>query len=346
MKRTALIFVVFFFAFGTASAQSKITVLLLTGSGVSPSTALSAIPQLNALMVNSGLNSYVFENAGVNYAAPNLTIPSMCIGTDPEALVSCAMAQHLDDRDNYDADIVLLVVPSISVAKCGGVSNSMINANDISNSNQHLAYAAVGAACAWPGFLASHEVLHLLSIEHKNGDPELNKPVRDNHGWAQSGQATAGASPADCSGGCSAVYNEMSDPDENFPVTTFPKGSNLHANAKRIVKDISWDVVAAYRPVLTVQACNPIFEFRYCNGDAGVYALTAELPGYSVSSIDVDIQVGGTGPWIDIYEGSNTCPSTNITFWSLARMILYTAYGTSECTVYVPAPNCGGPFGW
>ena len=349
MKQSVFFGILFALLAGKAIAHDHIAVLIARGAGVSQSAALSALAQLQSTNNGSGLTSLVYENAGDHLGYSNLTVTSSCSGNSPTQLVACAKADLAEDRDIYDADVVILVVPSISGVVCGSVLPGMINADDISDANSELAYAATALSCAWPGFVASHEMLHLLSIEHDSGDSELNKPVRDNHAHTHGSLATVGASPGDCYGGtgaCSVVYNMMSDPNSTFPNTTYSLGNSTHANAKRVVRDLSWDVVAAYRPKPPPLACNGVSEFHYCAGNSAVWTITATLPGYTVTNADYDVQINGSGGWIDIYEGALTCPSVTLDHvFAIGRAILETQYGTSECTIYVPEWNCPGPGG-
>ena len=92
--------------------------------------------------------------------------------------------------------------------------------------------------------------------------------------------------------------------------------------------------------------CSAVSEFHYCANHTAVWTITATLPGFEVTNADYDVQINGSGGWIDIYEGPLTCPSVNLdNVFAIGRALLETEFGTSECTVYVPNWNCPGPGG-
>ena len=89
-------------------------------------------------------------------------------------------------------------------------------------------------------------------------------------------------------------------------------------------------------------ACTLRAEFGYCIGNTTTWSITALLPEYEVLNADYDIQLGGAGGWIDIFEGILTCPSVNLDIAAIARAILLTEYGVSECSIPIPLYGCGG----
>jgi hypothetical protein len=150
---------------------------------------------------------------------------------------------------------------------------------------------------------------------------------------------TAAARPADCPIPCTLVHNKMSDPYVNF-INTAPMGTTSSNNAKRVVRDQSWDAVAANRPLPSVPKCQIRIEFNFCDGPYASQSITAWLPGYTVTYADYDWSLNGTG-WMDLYEGGLTCPSltTNSAFWARAILTLSTGQ-ISICTISVGPRAC------
>lgn len=92
-------------------------------------------------------------------------------------------------------------------------------------------------------------------------------------------------------------------------------------------------------PGCELQACNIDWELQFCHEGNIVVAVTALLPGYEILNMDYDVSFGG-GPWEDLLEGARICPALIPQFATIARAILETPVGYSECTVTVPIPTC------
>ncbi|MDJ0709586.1 MAG: hypothetical protein QNJ14_04305 [Woeseiaceae bacterium] len=355
MKKMTLVIILLSLslAAGRASAVESIKVLVVRGPGVNAVTALGRLNELNELMSLSGLASYDFENAGDHVGAPGLTQPSTCSMTTANALIACLMYDDPDPdvfdipaaRTLYDADIVLMVVPFVSAATCGVTPSGMTNLPSITPNNRQYGYAAVGLACNVPGtfYTASHEILHLLSIEHKLFDPELDDPVRDNHAYTSIRQATAAAAPGDClPNPCNSAVNQMSDPNDEFPNGN-DMGSSTHANAKRVVRDLSWNAVAAYKPVPLPEDC-VLTVTQWCNNDSPQASATPTVPGFTMTGIDVEYTLSGSNNWYPVYEGNPTCPIYNppSTFMNIVRATVeIVGAHVLECTVQVFPIWCG-----
>ena len=329
-------------------ALESIQVMVAKTPGVTNADALGTLLELNELMNKSDLSGRLFLNA--NGGLPIAVYDTNCTDTDVEELINCIQDDLGDTRDDLEADIVLVTVAALNGASCGGVLPAVINRPSISPGNRRFGYAVVTRSCALSAPTASHEVLHLLSIEHKRSDPTslISVPVRNNHAATAHQYATAGASPYDCTGtftGCTIWENIMSEAGNYFsPGSAYPAGNSLHSNAKDVVKNLSWNAVAAYRPVPQLaQNCNIRFELGHCDGSTAVGTITATLPGYSVTFADYDVQING-GSWIDIFEGILTCPVLNVGRGGsmIGRAILETPSGTSQCTVNIPTSRCGG----
>lgn len=96
------------------------------------------------------------------------------------------------------------------------------------------------------------------------------------------------------------------------------------------------------QPVAQVEPCRLQWEFLGCNGSAPMGAITATLPGYTVSNAQYLVSTNG-GPWMEIFEGILSCIGLTPQLYMLARAILTTSQGVSECTISVPYPSCDDP---
>jgi hypothetical protein len=341
-----------------AQIGSPIQVLIARTQNVSEQHALSMLAQINQLMDKSGLANRQFEVAG---SAPNYVAPTLCPGRNHSALLACAKVELEEERNLKNADIVIMLTaaldPIIGTLDpiCGAVPTGMINNPLIIRANHGLGYAVVANNCmqATGLFPASHEVLHLLYIEHKGGDPfpEFPALAEDNHAATSQVYATAGAVPTDCNPDwtCSNFKNKMSAAGEFFQSnSSFPSGNSSDSNAKNVLTTkFSWDVVAAYRPIPPPpEDCNLKIEVQCLGGQVSNPLVTAFLPGYTVTSADYDVSFSG-GPWNNIFSGLLTCVSfSNNGVTATVRATLQTLSGISQCTIPVPLPNCEGFNPW
>ncbi len=332
-----------------ASAEPIKVLLARTSTSVNVSVVRSTLLQMNTTMSNSGLGSLDFVSASSTFGNPDVEFVTGCTSTNPVTLLNCIRNKLKTQRDTVNADVVVTVVPSLSL--CGSVMPQMINANYISDDNQHLAYAVLKLSCITAPSnnmkVASHEVGHLLSLEHHDNDPEPNKPAGypANHAEEDFDDHTVMGSPTDdclipsiaCNG-----HDFLSAVGATFP-DGGSAGNSSQSNAKAVVSSKSWDVVAAYRPRPSPPACSVSVTLMSCNfSGSGNFQVTAFLPGYNVSNADYDISVGGSGFWGNIFEGPLTCPTFNLGASAVVRAILTTVQGTSQCTtnVYVPPNFC------
>ena len=260
----------------SAFAQEPIKVLLAKGGGlVSSIQVRNAMLRANDILDNTfderPNGTYRFESAAVQAGAPQVFTAACPSGLDAKDTALCAIAELADERDQFDADIVVMVVENIQ-GDCGGVRPEMINAWSISALNSIFAYAVIDTECLnttvrnREGF--AHEVGHLLSLEHHDHDPDLDKPARVtipqpiedityNHaeeagvsgGWNLTVMASMGdCGPIGCLNG--TWFPFYSEDGKKFPGGA-DAGDATHSDAKRVIEDISWDVVAAYRPIPT-----------------------------------------------------------------------------------------------
>jgi len=322
----------------------KVLLAKTSSSTVSPNDVRLMLSQLNGTMSMSGLASNDFHSASFSNNNPEVH-DVICPGTDSVALNLCARSKLSGKRNEVNADIVLMMAPT--VVGCGGTLPGMINAPTIGQDNQNLAYAVVSKACfiaATRGQqVASHEVSHLLSIEHHDGDQHSTLPVlwTANHAAEDFDDFTVGAGAGDCLW-CD-WHNWFSQDGRKFP-DNGDAGDSDFSNAKDVIAGISWNAVASYRPLPAVKNCRLQWELAFCNGQNGVGTMTALLPGYTVTSSNFDISLGG-GPWNDIFDGVLTCPGVLITpqYQTVVRAILQTPQGISQCSRTFALPiNCGG----
>lgn len=347
MKRqlNALLIVSLILISAQSIAIEPIKVLVSRTTGVANTQALNMLLQINSLMQKSNFSGLQFVNA----SSPSYVGSTSCLGSNYAALLQCAEDTLDDARDQFNADIVIMLVPTLGSTTCGAVPDEMINAFYILPSNRHLAYAVVSNQCMLTNglFPASHEILHLLSIEHKRSDPYTNRPAgaADNHAATNGTYATAGARPVDClPNGCTKFENIMSATDEKFS-NGFSAGNSSHSNAARVVSNMSWFSVSNYRPLpLVAQNCRLQWELAFCSGRNEVGTVTALLPGYSVTNVSFDVSHNGGSSWIDIFDGVLTCPGVLITpqYQTIIRAILQSPQGVSQCSRPLSFSNCNG----
>lgn len=147
--------------------------------------AVQALTQANDVIVATGLTAHVFESAASGGGTATIVFAD-CPGTNSTPSTThttCAMNLLGESRDDHMADVVLMVVNDMT--GCGGAPPAMVNAFTISHANEHLAHAVVKASCITNPVrgkkVAAHELGHLLSLEHHDGDPSPNVPVSYNH---------------------------------------------------------------------------------------------------------------------------------------------------------------------
>lgn len=319
-----------------------IKVLFAKTAGVSDAQALSMLDQINDLMQESNLSSRQFVNANT----PSFVkLASTYIGSNYLKLLGCAEDKLEATRNQHNADIVLMLVSTLGSTTCGGTPPGLVNTFFVLSSQRQFGYAVVSNQCMLTNGLypASHEVLHLLYAEHKLNDKHTNRPLgaRDNHAATQRNFATAGATFSDCKPNystCSKFQNFMSEDGKKFS-NGLPAGNSLHSNVKSFVPNTSWGVVAAYHPVPAPPSCSISLSFDGCNSYYP-YVVTASLPGYTVTHMDMDYRNGTSGPWYGLFEGIFTCPGFNMSYSRTIRAILTTAFGISQCQTVVYPQNC------
>lgn len=124
-----------------AYAVEPIKVLLARGPGILLSLPVQALNQANIVMDNTpNLAFYDFESAATS-AGPieePIVLSASCSGsasTPAATLLACAVAELADEREQHNADVVLLVVNNFNL--CGAVPPDMMNRPSISQANSH-----------------------------------------------------------------------------------------------------------------------------------------------------------------------------------------------------------------
>ena len=290
-----------------ASAIQPIKVLLARTSGVTNSDAREMLEQINNLLDNSDLGALGgFESASMSLGVPEV-FETNCGSSDLLTLTQCAQTNLSNLRNEKNADIVLLMVSQDIANDCGGVPPEMINAFTVSQLNEGLAFAVIERNCFNEQFnnqvVASHEVGHLLAIEHVDGDQAENLPALAdaNHAYENIfNNATAVASPGDCFPNCT-WHNFFSDKDKDFSSTPLDEAGNASdSNAVDVVSGLSWNVVASYRPLQSppsTASCNYPYFLGCHQPGCAAWMLTFSAnnaTSYRIESRNLDV-----GPWIE-----------------------------------------------
>jgi hypothetical protein len=247
-------------------------------------------------------------------------------------------------RESYYSDIAFMViddwlgVPPDYLIPCGGTpgvgaENSIPTSISKSHDDDFSVAVIKNDSNCILADLVPHEFGHLLYAEHETSgstdqNGSLNEPAIDNHGMV---------SPVGES------IMKFIKTDESTAAYLFsganPSITGPYSNVVRFINEDSWDTVSKYREP-PPPPCDIVPEFNYCIGGTRVWSVTATLQGYSVLNADYDVQLGGAGPWIDIFEGPLSCPAVNLDVWAIVRAILLTEFGTSQCSITIPLQSC------
>lgn len=359
MKKTSfLIALIFLSSLNASAATLKIQFLFddfLHGSAYfTPVTrevfAESIASELEQLLDDSGLDSnfaWTVDHTPVVWdAGPGTDTPQKAVGflkTDPQMSAV---------RGDADVQIMFVAMPLPYANICGFASDGSNNGaipDSIAVSNRDMhAYAVITISpLCEPGYGSStaHELGHLLYAEHQvnaDGDEEGTPPKNDipkpyNHGYKQLGPVPL--NPGDPT----PVYDTiMVSPIniQNVPLF-FSDNLSSESDVVRLIDDDSWGVVSLYREPPPPD-CTLVVQPQSCDSAPFVnYSATATLPEpYDILNVDIDVRIGQTGVWTDIYEGVFTCPSYTTVFQSLVRAFVQTQFGDSSCEVLVIPPNC------
>jgi hypothetical protein len=294
-------------------AAEPIKVLLSrTSTSISETTVRGTLIQMNTTMSNSGLGSLDFVSADTIGGVPVVDFVPLCSATDEILLLDCLQDALETRRNSVSADIVVTVAPTVG-SLCGATPPGMIDAFTISGDNGHLAYAVLKNSCLISPSnnmkIASHEIGHLLSLEHHDDDhfPLLPQGISDNHAEEDFDDHTVMGSPKDdcistsinCNG-----HDFFSEVGRTFP-DGGSAGNSSTSNAKAVVSALSWSVVAAYRPLPapTVFCYDPPL-FLGCPYGCMSSPYLMSWVGQNASSFVVQKQ--GYFGWDNWYSGPNT----------------------------------------
>jgi hypothetical protein len=268
---------------------------------------------------------------------------------------------YINARTSATADVVLFVLSQVNeptAEGCGAARGfparkidlvaDLVDGHHLQNANTLFAAFITlihpGCVTLDPLYSAAHEIGHVLFAEHEviflngeavdevGGNGDVNLPTKENHPKISGSNRTIMFS-----GGPSASGKFYSKQGKKFPgganaYGTYSKVANYMANT-------SYDYVAHYRRPAPPPACNLIVDFNGCHATLQ-YTVTASLPGYTVTNMNMDYRYGTTGEWIDWFDGIFTCPGFNTPVLRTIRAILTTASGLSQCEVYVYPQIC------
>lgn len=160
-------------------AVDKIKVLLARNNSGIPATLIrDALEDANFVMDQTfdGLppGRYEFESATPTMQHAN------CADGPRETVILCAQSELAARRTQYDADVVVMAVNDIT-DDSASVPPAMINRPFVSHDNEHLAFVIVDKTYLVPDardrLYLAHELTHILSIEHHDGDPATDFPA-------------------------------------------------------------------------------------------------------------------------------------------------------------------------
>ncbi|MEO1034937.1 MAG: zinc-dependent metalloprotease family protein [Pseudomonadota bacterium] len=331
------------------NAVEPIKVLLVRTPSASAGAAIAAMSQINLTLANSQLAALKrVQSARQTEIGTAYVYQTTCNAADDQMLLSCVESQLGSERDNFAADVVLVVTAIPVDAGCGAVFEDTINRVAIGVQNNRYGYMVVEQGCIVAATrgqkVASHEFGHILNLEHI-GDPEESTPRPDNHA-IKSGdgeRATVMAHTSECKSGCEWV-DYFSEVPRVFPDAS-PAGHISDANGKIVVDQESWAAVAAYRPIAQ-QAC--VFELRLCSEGYNNTSVTVSWPGNSLVYTEYEKELP-TGVIYDVYEGPPSCPFID-TGGDAVDIIatVRNVYGAiTSCRVTLAPDICGdGGFVW
>lgn len=305
--------VVVFVSISAASAEPIRVLLARTSTSVSEAVVRSTLLQMNSTMGNSSLGSLDFVAADTLLGVPVVDFIS-CGSSDPVSLLTCLQSGLTSRRNAVNADIVVVVAPLVGVL-CGAVPPSMINAPLVAVWNQYLAYAVLKQDCITAPSnnmkVASHEVGHLLSLEHHDSDPLTDLPLgfSDNHAEEDFDDHTVMGSPVDdcispfvsCNG-----HDFFSQDGRQFP-DGGSAGNSSESNAVSVISSSTWNVVSQYRPLIPPTLASGHVELLFCIGWNATHSVAWGGPLNYPGDYFVVERKNQLWPWLNIwypfYEG-------------------------------------------
>jgi len=268
---------------------------------------------MNSTMGNSSLGSLDFVAADTSLGIPVVDFIS-CGSSDPVSLLTCLQSGLASRRNAVNADIVVAVAPLVGTL-CGAVPPSMINAPLVVFWNEDLAYAVLKQNCITTPSnnikVASHEVGHLLSLEHHDADPLTDLPLgfSDNHAEEDFDDHTVmGSAKDDCistSINCNG-HDFFSQNGRQFP-DGGSAGNSSDSNSVAVISSSTWNVVSLYRPIIPPSQASGHVDLMFCIGwNAFHYVDWGGQLNYPSDYFEVQ-RKNQLWPWLNIwypfYEG-------------------------------------------
>ncbi len=257
--------------------------VLYTDDAAAASSDISAEVQLMIDVTNNSLAASgivprvrLIHSAEVNYAESNNS------ATDLNRLVNDSdgfIDQAHTLRDAYGADLVSLIVESLSGGACGRANISVT-----SSGSENWAFSVVRRSCAVGNLSFPHEIGHNLGCRHDwYVDGTNNSPFTYNHGYkvVAEGWRTIMSYNTECSANSTSCTRlaYFSNPDTLHPTTSTPMGiaeGNPNAADNRKTWNNMGGVIAAYRS----NSASPVINIGNASvreGDVGSVNLDFEV---------------------------------------------------------------------
>ena len=291
--------------FDTKNANPVIRLLVLYTPGVAsqvsdvPGMVDLAFAETNQGYVNSGVNATVelAHLAQTSYTATN-------ISTDLGRLESTTdsyMPEAHTLRDQYGADVVMLLVPTTSY--CGQAAGI--------GSNAASAFAVTAQNCATGYYSFGHELGHLQSARHNPENDPTTTPYAFGHGYQDPSSNWRTVMAYNCSSGCTRI-NWWSNPNNTRSGT--PMGTSSQSDNTRVL-NLTAATIAGFRGTGTPPPPSGATELQKgtaltgLSGSAGAEAdFTFDVPAGS-SNVTFNMS-GGSGDG-DLYVRFGAEPTTS-----------------------------------
>ena len=300
-----------------SAANPVIKVLVFYTNGVSsevndvPALADLAIAETNQGYVNSGVNASVelAHLQSINYT-------SSSISTDLNRLEGTNDG-YMDNvhalRDQYGADIVMLLVPD-SGNSCGKAAAIGATAS--------TAFAVTAQDCATGYYSFGHEIGHLQSARHNPETDGTTTPYSFGHGYRDPQSQWRTVMAYNCSSGCSRI-NWWSNPNKTRNGRAM--GTSSTSDNTRVL-NITASTIAGFRGDAQPPTDNVLENGVAVTGISGSskdeFFYTMEVPSGASSlsftttgsSGDADLFVKfGSKPSLSVYDCKSTSSSSNET---------------------------------
>lgn len=305
--------------------------VLYTDDAADAASDISAEVQLmidvtNNALAASGISPRVrlIHSAEVEYAESNSSATDLDrLEDDDDGFMDEAHTL----RETYGADLVSLIVESLSGGACGRA-----NLSPTSTGNSNWAFGVVRRSCAVGNLSFPHELGHNLGCRHDwYVDGTNNSPFTYNHGYkvVAEGWRTIMSYNNECSANATSCTRlaYFSNPDTLHPTTSTPMGiaeGNPSAADNRKTWNNMGSVIAAYRS----NSASPVINIGNASvreGDAGSVNLDFEV----YLSEDPSVQVSVT-----YYTADSTATSSG-DYTSVSSDTVIFAIGDSTETISV-----------